>query len=93
MKTIYAALAVPGFLLPLSQLFRSGFDLFAPLRDPASSMFAFDLIISCVVFWTFVAFEKSVRHRWLYVLATLLVGLSFALPLFLFARERARVAS
>jgi hypothetical protein len=27
------------------------------------------------------------RHRWVYVALTLLVGLSFALPVFLFARE------
>jgi hypothetical protein len=94
-KKLYAALAIPGFLLPMSQLLpfirQSGFDLMAfmtqPFVNPASSMFALDLLVSCVVFWTFVFFEGQVRHRWLYVALTLLVGLSFALPLFLWARE------
>lgn len=101
MKTLYATLAVLGFLLPMSQLFpfirQSGFDLGAflgqPFVNPASSMFALDLLVSCVVFWTFVSIERRVRHRWVYVALTLLVGLSFALPMFLFARERARVAA
>ena len=99
MKKLYAVLAVPGFLLPMSQLLpfirQSGFDVMAfmtqPFVNPASSMFALDLLVSCLVFWTFVFFEGQVRHRWLYVALTLLVGLSFALPLFLWARERTRV--
>lgn len=98
MKRLYAALAVPGFLLPMSQLLpfvrQSGFDVMAfmtqPFVNPASSMFAFDLLVSCLVFWTFAFMEGQVRHRWLYVALTLLVGLSFALPMFLLARERAR---
>jgi len=100
-KKLYAALAVPGFLLPMSQLLpfirQSGFDLMAfmaqPFVNPASSMFALDLLVSCVVFWTFVFFERQVRHRWLYVALTLLVGLSFALPLFLWARETPKASA
>lgn len=89
MKRIYAALAVPGFLLPLSQLLRPGFDL-APLwRAPIASMFSLDLIVSCIAFWAFVYATNRVKHRWIYVAMTLLVGLSFALPMFLWARERA----
>jgi hypothetical protein len=96
MKTLYAVLAVPGFLLPLSQLFRP-FDLPAfltlPFVNPISTMFAFDLIVSCLVFWMFVVAERRhVRRPWLYIALTLLVGLSFALPMFMLARERARVA-
>jgi hypothetical protein len=96
MKTLYAALPVPGFLLPLSQLFRP-FDYSAfltlPFVNPVSTMFAFDLIVSCLVFWIFViADRRIVRHSWLYIALTLLVGLSFALPMFMLARERARIA-
>jgi hypothetical protein len=43
------------------------------------------------VFWVFVFVEASrleMKNPWLYLLATLLVGLSFALPLFLYFRER-----
>ncbi|HVG25061.1 MAG TPA: DUF2834 domain-containing protein [Thermoanaerobaculia bacterium] len=90
MKRIYIALAVAGLLLPMSQLVLFARDHGA---DPAaflgqlfanavSSMFAFDLVISSVVFWIFV-YRSRVPHRWLYVALTLVVGLSFALPLFL----------
>lgn len=93
-KKLYAALAAAGFILPMSQfaLFvrDHGFDPIAfltlPFANAAASMFAFDLFVSCVVFWTWV-YTQRVPHRWLYVAMTLLVGLSFALPLFLFARE------
>jgi hypothetical protein len=52
---------------------------------------AFDLTISVIVFWIFMFFETNklqMKNPWMYVLATLLVGLSFALPLFLYFRER-----
>ena len=100
MKKLYAALAIPGFLLPMSQVLpfvrQSGFDVLSFVTqafvNPVSSMFAFDLLVSCLVFWMFVFMERTVRHRWLYVAMTLLVGLSFALPMFLLARERTRQA-
>ena len=101
MKTRYAILAVLGFLLPMSQLVpfvrASGFDLVAFVRhgfaNPAASMFALDLLTSCVVFGTFVSIEsrrRGIRHSWVYIVMLLSVGLSFALPMFLLARERAR---
>jgi hypothetical protein len=96
MKTLYTILAVAGFLLPLSQLFRPfAFSAFVtlPFVNPVATMFALDLVVSCFVFWVFVVAERRrVRHSWLYIALTLLVGLSFALPMFLLARERARVA-
>ncbi|HKR66271.1 MAG TPA: DUF2834 domain-containing protein [Thermoanaerobaculia bacterium] len=93
MKRLYAILAVPGFLFPLAQLLR-GIDVPTLFTSPVASMFAADLTISCIVFWIFVYSERArVRRPWLYVAFTLLVGLSFALPMFLFARERALAAS
>ena len=94
MKKLYAALAVAGFLLPMSQFVEfvreHGFDAAAfltlPFANAAASVFAFDLLVSCVVFFTFV-FTSNVPRKWSYVAMTLLVGLSFALPMFLFARE------
>ena len=50
-----------------------------------------DVIIATVVFWVFVAFEAprlGLRHAWAPVAASLTIGLSSALPLFLFMRER-----
>ncbi|HUR80866.1 MAG TPA: DUF2834 domain-containing protein [Thermoanaerobaculia bacterium] len=85
-------LAVLGFLLPLAQFARfvrdHGLDVKAfltlPFANPAAAMFSTDLLISCVVFWLFV-YASRVRRPWLYVVMTLLVGLSFALPMFVIA--------
>ncbi|MDP9192461.1 MAG: DUF2834 domain-containing protein [Acidobacteriota bacterium] len=95
MRKLYAALAILGFLLPMWQfaLFvgEHGLDLRVflalPFASSVSTMLTFDLLVSCVVFWVFVSTQR-VPRRWLYVALTLLVGLSFALPLFLLARER-----
>ena len=57
--------------------------------NPVASMFTFDLFISCVALWVLLFTQQRVRHRWVYVVMTLLIGLSFALPMFLLARERA----
>jgi hypothetical protein len=55
-----------------------------------SSFFAVDLIISAIVFWVFLYREAQRYHmgnRWVYVVTTLIIGPSFALPLFLYFRE------
>jgi hypothetical protein len=52
---------------------------------------AMDLTISVIVFWVYVFVEANklqMKTPWVYLLATLLVGLSFAFPLFLYFRER-----
>ncbi len=49
-----------------------------------------DLIITAIVFLVFMLREAEryqMRNRWLYVVATLAVGPSFAFPLFLYFRE------
>jgi hypothetical protein len=52
--------------------------------------FATDLVISIVVFWVYL-YRESQRYQivnwWLFVLASIVIGLSFALPLFLYVRE------
>jgi len=56
-----------------------------------SAFFAVDLIISVIVFWFYMVAEANklqMKNWWLYLLASLAVGLSFALPLFLYFRER-----
>lgn len=100
MRKLYAALSVAGFLLPMSQVALfvrdHGLDLRAfltlPFANFAASTFAFDLLVSCVVFWVFL-YRSRVAHKWAYVAMTLLVGLSFALPMFLFARESEQFAA
>ena len=99
MKNIYLILALAGLFAPYYFLFRffgeNGFNipflidqLFA---NHISTFFAVDLIISIVVFWVWMTAEATklqMKNWWLYILASLTVGLSFALPLFLFFRER-----
>jgi hypothetical protein len=56
-----------------------------------SAFFGLDVIVSSFVLWLFVFSEgrrRSMRNLWLYVLCNLAVGVSLALPLFLFFRER-----
>jgi hypothetical protein len=48
------------------------------------------LLVSCVVFVRYLrqeAVRYSIGRWWLYLLALFVVGLSFALPLFLYVRE------
>ena len=101
MKTrhLYAALCVPGALLPWWQFLpwaaEHGLNLRLFFRalfwNGVSGAFALDLIITAVVVCCFVLIEGSrlgVRHLWAPLLGTLIVGVSFGLPLFLYLRER-----
>jgi len=97
-KTIYLTLAFIGLLVPYYFLFEflgaNGLDI--PLliqqlfANNISTFFAVDLVISIIVFWIYMIAEANkleMENWWLYLLASLTVGLSFALPLFLYFRE------
>lgn len=97
-QNIYLVLASLGLLVPYYFLFKflsaNGFDI--PLlvqqlfANDISTFFAIDLVISIIVFWMYMIAEANrlqMKNWWLYILASLLVGLSFALPLFLYFRE------
>ena len=97
-KYVYLLLAVVGFIIPyyflISFLVAHGFDVRLILKQlfgtPMSTFFAVDLIVSSVVFIFYLVQEAtrhSIRHQWVYLVALFTVGLSFALPLFLWARE------
>lgn len=98
-KNVYLILAVIGFFVPywflLGFMNANGLNLPALVQqlfaNHISTFFAVDLMISVIVFWIFLVSEAVKLHMsnwWLYILATLIVGLSFALPLFLYFRER-----
>jgi len=100
LKSLYLALSVAGFLLPYSQLIPFLRDhgpdarLFVEqlFANRISAFFAWDVVVSSVVLWTLIAIEgrrAGVRRLWIPVAANLLVGVSLALPLFLYMRERA----
>jgi hypothetical protein len=97
-KNIYLIFALLGLLIPYYFLVKflstSGFDipvLVAQLfANNISAFFAIDLVISILVFWVWMVNEANklrMKNWWLYILASLTVGLSFALPLFLYFRE------
>ncbi len=55
-----------------------------------SAFFGMDVIVSSLVLWVFVFAEGKrlgMKHLWVYVVCNLTVGVSLALPLFLYFRE------
>jgi hypothetical protein len=95
-KNVYLILAIIGFLAPYYFFLQvRAFDPGELLRlfsnREVLSGVAMDLLVSVIVFWYFMFTEArklQMKNAWVYLLATLLVGLSFALPLFLYFRER-----
>jgi multisubunit Na+/H+ antiporter MnhB subunit len=97
-KPIYLVLCFVGAVLPYWQfvtwLFQHGFDgtlfLRQLLANRISAFFALDVVVSAIVLIIFVRVESTrlrIRRRWLPIKATLLVGVSLGLPLFLYMRE------
>jgi Terpene cyclase DEP1 len=100
LRHFYLALCVLGVVLPYSQLvpwvWQHGLqpDLFVRelFATRIGTFFGLDVVLSAVVLLVFIFSEGralGVRHLWLPVVATFLVGVSLALPLFLYLRERA----
>ena len=98
MRRLYASLAVIGFIAPYTVfawfLATNGFNLRLILDQLFANhillAFATDLTISIIVFWVYLYRESQryqIRNWWPFVLASIMIGLSFALPLFLYVRE------
>jgi hypothetical protein len=100
MKTrhFYLVCCVLGLLLPYSQfvpwLLEHGLNVTLFCRElftnRISSFFAMDVIVSAIVLLWFIQSEGKrlpVRRLWLPTIGTLIVGVSFGLPLFLFLRQ------
>ena len=99
LKMVYLVLCVLGAVLPLWQLApwvaANGLDVALLFRQlfaqRVGAFFGMDVIVSAVVLAVFAVAEGKrvrVRLRWLAIVATLLVGVSLGLPLFLYLRER-----
>lgn len=59
--------------------------------NPVASAVAADLLVSSLVFFVFMFFEGkrlNMKNLWVFIPITLLVGLSFGLPLFLYLRAK-----
>jgi hypothetical protein len=101
MKTrhFYLVCCVLGLVLPYSQfvpwLLEHGLNVTLFLRElfanRISAFFAMDVIVSAIVLIWFVQNEGNrlrVRFLWFPTVGTLVVGVSFGFPLFLFLRQR-----
>jgi hypothetical protein len=97
-RYLYLLLCVLGFTLPYSQfvpwLWKHGLNLNLLCRElfanRISAFFAMDVIISAIVLIWFVQSEGKrlqMRLLWLPTIGTLIVGVSFGFPLFLFLRQ------
>jgi hypothetical protein len=97
-KNIYAVLCLAGVVLPYSQfipfLRDHGLDmrLFVEqlFANRIGAFFGLDVAVSAMVLWAFVIVDgrrAGVTHRWAPIAASLVVGVSLGLPLFLYLRE------
>ena len=97
-RHFYLVCCVLGLLLPYSQLvpwlLEHGLNVTVFCRElfanRISSFFAIDVIVSAIVLIWFIQSEGKrlrVGLLWLPTVGTLVVGVSFGLPLFLFLRE------
>lgn len=95
----YLALALIGLLLPYWQfvpwVLTNGVNLSLFLRElfanRVAASFAIDVLVSAVVLLVLVSGEGGrleMRGLWVPIAGVVLVGVSFALPLFLYMRER-----
>ena len=98
LKHLYLVLAIVGMVVPyyflISFFWTHGLDGRAFLQQLfgtwISTFFAVDLLLSSVVFVIYLRREArrySIKHWGLPLVALCAVGLSFALPLFLYIRE------
>src|SRR5687767_12759867 len=98
LKHVYLSLCVPGAILPGTQILpflrEHGLDLRLFFEQLFSTriggFFGWDVIVSSVVLWVFVLVEgrrAGVKHLWAPILASLLIGVSLGLPLFLYLRQ------
>jgi uncharacterized protein DUF2834 len=98
LKTLYLGLCIIGFILPYWQFVpwvaENGLHLRLMLQqlfaNRIGGFFGMDVLITSVVLVIFMRAESArlaMHRRWIPVLAVLTVGVSLALPLFLYMRE------
>lgn len=97
-KNIFLLLAVAGTLIPiyfflpffLSDEITAANFLGQISESPVAAFFAWDVVISLLVTWGLVMTEGQrlkMKNLWVYLIFGLLVGVSLALPAFLYQRE------
>jgi hypothetical protein len=104
LRHLYLVLAILGAALPLSQFVPATvvgeFSVGAMVADLTSTRiiagFTLDLLVAAVVGIAFMIAEArrlQIRHTWIALVGTVLIGFSFGLPFFLFLRERELLAA
>ena len=100
MKQLYLVLAILGAVVPYFFFFQfmahspdaglGGF-MSALFVNGATGGFTADLLISSLVFWVFMWSRKSIGPApWAFIMINLLIGLSCALPAYLYFDARRR---
>ena len=93
MKNVYLILAILGAIVPyvfFLQFFAdAGFDavglLVAGFANGAAGGFTADLFFSSFVFWLYMFKRDAGPSPWLFIVLNLTIGLSCALPAYLYA--------
>jgi hypothetical protein len=97
-KALYVGLCVVGTVAPYWEFMRFVLDrspagpsfLEALFANGVSGFFAMDVIVSSIALVIFMRTESrrlGITRRWVPIVGLLLVGVSLALPLFLYMRE------
>ena len=100
LKNVYLLLCVLGLAIPYSQfvpwLIENGMNLGLLMRqlfaNRISAFFGLDVLVSSAALLVFMRIEGRrlrTRFRWMAIAGLCFVGVSLALPLFLYLRERA----
>lgn len=98
-KNIYLALALLGIIIPYSQFvpwtmangLNFGLMFEEMFVNQISRGITFDALLVAVVIIAFVFIEnkkRSVKNLWLPIIGIFLFGVSFALPMYLYLREK-----
>ncbi|MFU8817519.1 MAG: DUF2834 domain-containing protein [Pseudomonadales bacterium] len=99
MKNVYLVLAIVGAVVPyfffIQHFQHAGFgvgDFIAgAFANGAAAGASADLVISSLVFWAYLLSRRA-AFSWVYVIINLTIGLSCALPLYLYMMERRQAA-
>ena len=96
-KYVYLALFLVGSIIPylafVPWVMDHGFDVSRMVEElfvnRISAFFGLDVIVSTIVFWVFINWEgkRLGVPLWPPIIASLTIGVSSGLPLFLFLRE------
>ena len=101
MKNLYLILAIAGAVVPYLFFFQffgeMGVDLptfiGALFANGAAGGFTADLLITSLVFWIYIFTRKEGPTAWPFVILNLTIGLSCALPAYLYVNLRAAEAA